>query len=143
MSGAPSPSALAAALAEVRPLILGHGGDIVLDPVGEDGVVHVRLSGACKACPNMAMTYVGPIRTRLMQVEGVAEVRCAQVKAAPRALARMAALLGARPFGAEADLAALGPAGLLGAGKALQHDDGRRATLTASASSPKPERQFS
>jgi hypothetical protein len=38
-----------------------------------------------------------------MQVEGVAEVRCAQVKAGPRALARMASLLGARPFGAEAD----------------------------------------
>lgn len=142
MTRAPSPAALAAALADVRPLILGHGGDIALDPVGPDGVVHVRLSGACKACPNMA-TYVGPIRTRLMQVEGVVEVRCGQVKAGPRALARMASLLGARPFGAEADLPVLGPSGHLGAGKALQHDDGRRATLTASASSPKPERQFS
>lgn len=101
-------AALAEALAQVRPLILGHGGDIALDPVGADGVVHVRLFGACKACPNMAMTYVGPIRTRLMQVEGVTEVRCSQVKAGPRALARMASLLGARPFDPENDLRSVG-----------------------------------
>ena len=79
-----SPSALAEALATVRPLILGHGGDIAIDAIGEDGVVHVRLSGACKACPNMAITYVGPIRSCLMQVEGVAEVRCDQVNAGPK-----------------------------------------------------------
>lgn len=93
-----SEQALAEALARVRPLILGHGGDISIESVDEDGVVSVRMVGACKACPNMAMTYVGPVRTFLMEVEGVTEVRCEQVNAGPRALARLAGLLGARAF---------------------------------------------
>lgn len=96
MSTSVSGEALAAALAQVRPLILGHGGDIEIDGVTADGVVSVRLFGTCKARPNIAMTYVGPIRSRLMTVEGVTEVRCDQVKAGPRALSRMARLLGAR-----------------------------------------------
>ena len=89
---------LEAAFAKVRPLILGHGGDVEIDQISEDGVVRVRLLGACKACPNMAMTYVGPIRTHLMEVEGVTEVICPQVKASPRALERIARLSGSRPF---------------------------------------------
>jgi Fe-S cluster biogenesis protein NfuA len=89
---------LEAALARVRPLILGHGGDIEIAGISCDGVISVRLVGACKACPNMAMTYVGPIRSYLMQVDGVTEVICEQVNAGPRALGRMARLLGARPF---------------------------------------------
>lgn len=98
MSVSVSADALVKALAQVRPLILGHGGDIKIEDVSIDGVVSVRLFGACKACPNMAMTYVGPIRTTLMSVEGVTEVRCKQVKAGPKALGRMARLLGAHPF---------------------------------------------
>jgi len=86
------------ALAHVRPMILGHGGDIEIDSVSESGEVSVRLIGACKACPNMAMTFVGPVRTRFMAVEGVTEVRCEQVNAGPKALARIARLLGAHPF---------------------------------------------
>lgn len=90
--------ALADALARVRPLILGHGGDIEIVDVSADGTVSVALHGACRACPNMAMTYVGPIRSVLMEVEGVRAVRCDQVNAGPRALSRMARLLGARSF---------------------------------------------
>ncbi|MBD0864208.1 MAG: NifU family protein [Rhodobacteraceae bacterium] len=89
---------LANALAHVRPMILGHGGDIEIDAVSENGEVSVRLVGACKACPNMAMTFVGPVRTRFMAVEGVTEVHCEQVNAGPKALVRIARLLGAHPF---------------------------------------------
>jgi Fe-S cluster biogenesis protein NfuA len=99
MTGAAiAPEALEAALAQVRPLILGHGGEIEVLGVTPEGMVRVRLSGACRTCPNMAMTYVGPIRTALMEVAGVAGVECAQVHAGPRALARLAGLLGARPY---------------------------------------------
>lgn len=98
MAAAICAQALGEALARVRPLILGHGGDIAIEGVDEHGVVSVKLVGACKACPNMAMTYVGPIRTYLMEVEGVTGVRCEQVNAGPRALARLAGLLGARAF---------------------------------------------
>lgn len=93
-----APDELEAAFARVRPLILGHGGDIEIEDIDEAGVMTVRLVGACRACPNMAMTYVGPIRSHLMQVAGVSEVVCPQVKAAPRALERIARLSGARPF---------------------------------------------
>lgn len=93
--------ALADALMRIRPLILGHGGDIEVTDVAADGTVSVVLHGACRACPNMAMTYVGPIRSFLMEVDGVSDVRCEQVNAGPRALARMARLLGARPYGEE------------------------------------------
>ena len=89
---------LEAAFAKVRALILGHGGDIELDDVSADGILSVKLSGACGACPNMAMTYVGPIRSYLMEVTGVREVLCEQVRASPRSLARIARLLGARSF---------------------------------------------
>jgi Fe-S cluster biogenesis protein NfuA len=89
---------LEAALAQVRPLILGHGGDIEILSIGEDGVVSVRLAGACKACPNMAMTYVGPIRTCLMQVAGVTGVQCRQVRASTATLDRAARLMGAQRF---------------------------------------------
>jgi Fe-S cluster biogenesis protein NfuA len=98
MAPAVDPAALASALAMVRPLILGHGGDVEVERVDEGGIVHVRLVGACRACPNMAMTYVGPLRTGLMRVAGVTDVRCEQVNAGPRALARLARLLGAQPF---------------------------------------------
>lgn len=103
------PDALAAALARVRPLILGHGGDIQISGIAADGTISVALHGACRACPNMAMTYIGPIRSFLMEVEGVTEVTCSQVNAGPRALARMARLLGARPYG-EAERGCIGGA---------------------------------
>lgn len=89
---------LAAALSRVRPLILGHGGDIEITDVSSEGVVSVALAGACRACPNIAMTFVGPVRTALMEVEGVSEVQCGQVNAGPRALSRLAGLLRAEPY---------------------------------------------
>lgn len=89
---------LAAALSRARPLILGHGGDICVTNVTEDGVVSVALTGACRACPNLAMTFVGPVRTFLMEVPGVSAVECDQVKAGPRALSRLADLLNAHPY---------------------------------------------
>jgi hypothetical protein len=44
------------------------------------------------------MTYVGPIRSILMQVEGVSEVECPQVRASTATLDRVARLMGARRF---------------------------------------------
>jgi Fe-S cluster biogenesis protein NfuA len=90
--------ALEAAFARIRPLILGHGGDIEIAHISPEGVVSVKLVGACKACPNIAMTYVGPIRTYLMEVDGVAEVRCEQVNASLKTLDRLARRLGSRPL---------------------------------------------
>ena len=43
-------------LAMIRPAVQGDGGDIELVDVTADGVVQVRLHGACVGCPSAAMT---------------------------------------------------------------------------------------
>ncbi len=45
-----------AALKKIRPALQGDGGDVELVEVGEDGVVKVRLTGACGGCPMSQMT---------------------------------------------------------------------------------------
>jgi Fe-S cluster biogenesis protein NfuA len=84
-------------MACVRPLLRGHGGDMDIASV-EDGIVTIAFRGACEACPNVAMTFVGPVRSALLAVPGVREVRSADVHASPRALSRIAAALGATPL---------------------------------------------
>ena len=44
-----------AALEQIRPALLADGGDVQLVDVN-DGVVTVRLKGACSGCPMAAMT---------------------------------------------------------------------------------------
>ncbi len=44
------------ALAKVRPMLQADGGDVELVEVSEDGIVKVRLQGACKGCPMSQMT---------------------------------------------------------------------------------------
>ncbi len=45
-----------AALDKIRPALNRDGGDVELVEVGEDGVVKVRLKGACGGCPMSQMT---------------------------------------------------------------------------------------
>ena len=45
-----------AALDKVRPLLQADGGDVELVDVTEDGIVKVRLTGACGGCPMSQMT---------------------------------------------------------------------------------------
>jgi Fe-S cluster biogenesis protein NfuA len=45
-----------AALDKVRPQLRMDGGDVKLVEVGEDGVVKVKLTGACGGCPMSQMT---------------------------------------------------------------------------------------
>lgn len=44
------------ALEEVRPHLQVDGGDVELVEVSDDGVVKVRLTGACAGCPMSQMT---------------------------------------------------------------------------------------
>lgn len=43
-------------LEKVRPFLIADGGDISLIDVTEDGIVKVRLEGACGSCPYSLMT---------------------------------------------------------------------------------------
>lgn len=64
-----------AALGEVRPMLQADGGDVELIEVSEDGVVKVKLQGACGGCPMSQMTLkMGIERTLKQKVPGVKEV---------------------------------------------------------------------
>ncbi len=54
------------ALDEVRPYIESHGGELELLDV-QDGVVHLRMSGACHGCAASAMTLRRGIETTLRE----------------------------------------------------------------------------
>jgi len=41
---------------QIRPNLQADGGDIELVDVTEDGIVKVKLQGACRGCPGAAMT---------------------------------------------------------------------------------------
>ena len=45
-----------AVLEEVRPYLQADGGDVELVDVEEDGVVKVKLQGACSGCPSASIT---------------------------------------------------------------------------------------
>jgi len=45
-----------ASLQKVRPSLQADGGDVELVDVGDNGVVKLRLTGACKGCPMSQMT---------------------------------------------------------------------------------------
>lgn len=45
-----------AALNKIRPFLQADGGDVELVEVTEDGIVKVRLTGACGGCPMSQMT---------------------------------------------------------------------------------------
>ena len=47
---------IAEALEQVRPSLAADGGDVELVDVTDDGVVKLRLTGACAGCPMSEMT---------------------------------------------------------------------------------------
>lgn len=59
----------------IRPNLQRDGGDIELIDVLDDGVVQVRLQGACQGCPGAAMTLqFGVERLLKEKVPGVTKV---------------------------------------------------------------------
>jgi Fe-S cluster biogenesis protein NfuA len=55
------------ALNKIRPLLQRDGGDVQLVDVQEDGVVKVKLTGACAGCPMSTMTLKNAIEAQLKQ----------------------------------------------------------------------------
>ncbi|MES2615896.1 MAG: NifU family protein [Bdellovibrionota bacterium] len=62
---------------QIRPALQSDGGDIELVDV-EDGIVKVRLVGACSHCPSSAMTLYEGVEKMLMEkipeVKGIEQV---------------------------------------------------------------------
>ncbi len=51
----------------IRPSLQADGGDVELIDVGDNGVVKVRLMGACHGCPMAQMTLKNGIERSLKQ----------------------------------------------------------------------------
>jgi len=63
------------ALESIRPTLQADGGDVELVEVTEDGIVRVRLQGACNGCPMATMTLKNGIERIIKEeVPGVVEV---------------------------------------------------------------------
>ena len=62
-----------AVIEEIRPNLQADGGDIELVDVTQEGIVRVRLQGACSGCPGATMTLK-------MGVERLLKKRIPQVK---------------------------------------------------------------
>jgi Fe-S cluster biogenesis protein NfuA len=56
------------ALNEIRPYLQVDGGDLELVEVTDDGVVKVRLKGACCGCPMSQMTLSQGVGRELMKM---------------------------------------------------------------------------
>ena len=59
--------AVQAVIDQIRPMLQKDGGDVELVSVEEDGLVKVRLQGACKGCPMSQMTLKNGIEKFLKQ----------------------------------------------------------------------------
>ena len=64
-----------AALKKIRPMLQADGGDIELVDVSKDGVVKVKLTGACGCCPMSHITLKNAVEQKLKkEVPGIKEV---------------------------------------------------------------------
>lgn len=61
------------ALAKIKPALQADGGDVELVDVDENGVVKVKLTGACAGCPVASITLKQGIE-RILK-EQIAEVK--------------------------------------------------------------------
>ncbi|OGS37707.1 MAG: hypothetical protein A2293_04870 [Elusimicrobia bacterium RIFOXYB2_FULL_49_7] len=66
-----------AAIKKIRPALVADGGDIELVSI-EEGVVKVRLKGACSCCPHAAMTLKSGVervlRNEIPEIKSVESV---------------------------------------------------------------------
>lgn len=63
------------ALQTIRPYLQADGGDVELVNVTEEGIVEVKLTGACVGCPMSQMTLrAGIERALLKEVPGIKRV---------------------------------------------------------------------
>ncbi len=68
-----------AAIAKIRPMLQNDGGNIELVDITPDGIVKVRLQGACRGCPMSRMTLKNGVeRIVLKEVPGVKAVEAVE-----------------------------------------------------------------
>lgn len=65
-------------LGKVRPMLQRDGGDVELVDVQDDGIVKVKLTGACSGCPMSTMTLKNAIeetiKNEIPEIKAVEQV---------------------------------------------------------------------
>jgi Fe-S cluster biogenesis protein NfuA len=56
------------ALDQIRPGLIADGGNVELIDVSDDGIVKVKLTGACAGCPMSTMTLKMAIEKKLKEI---------------------------------------------------------------------------
>lgn len=66
-----------AVLERIRPFLQIDGGDVMLDKITEDGIVELKLLGACNTCPMRPMTLRAGIERALMhEIPEIKRIEC-------------------------------------------------------------------
>lgn len=55
------------ALETIRPYLKADGGDVELVNISDDGIVEVKLTGACSSCPLSTMTLRAGVERALLR----------------------------------------------------------------------------
>ena len=76
----------------IRPLLQFHGGDVRIEKITRDGVVHLDYHGACRGCYLQAATHFVTVRMRLLEVPGVNDVVARGVRLSEESAGRIAKL---------------------------------------------------
>lgn len=70
-------SKINAVLDKIRPFLQIDGGDVRLDKVSEEGIVELKLLGACNTCPLRPMTLRAGIERALMHdIPEIKRIEC-------------------------------------------------------------------
>lgn len=73
-AASPLEARVRAELKDVQAYATSHGGSIQLVSVSEEGVVRVRLRGACSTCPLAPVTLRIGVERRLKEIPGIVRV---------------------------------------------------------------------
>lgn len=66
-----------AVLEKIRPYLKIDGGDVMLVKISDDGIVELKLLGACNTCPLKPMTLRAGIERAIMhEISSVKRIEC-------------------------------------------------------------------
>ncbi|KXK46756.1 MAG: nitrogen-fixing NifU domain protein [Chlorobi bacterium OLB5] len=64
-------------LHRIRPYLQLDGGDVMLDKISDEGIVELKLLGACNTCPLRPMTLRAGIERALMhEIPEIRRIEC-------------------------------------------------------------------
>lgn len=85
----PSIEAATERLRDARARLRGHGGDVEVRRISEDGELELEFTGACRGCPAIGFTYGAVVEPALDGLPGIKAVKANQVNLSSSAIRRI------------------------------------------------------